>query len=184
MIHKLNSSSYKWIALNLSWSMILGLILPRTPSWGLSVVVGLVVLMIPLLYLLLFERSQLAIKKFFQKASGENTWLIALPTISIVVIFTNIIRALGKKLPTNILEYTLLTVALTWGWFEIAVRSGKHWQAQLSFNSFQATALVISLSVIGIVIGWSIHLSLDGQVLGWLIVLLIASIVAACIPNK
>ena len=185
MILKLRRSSWKWLILNLWWCILIGLILPRTPSWGLPIAIVLAILMIIVLSILLFEQTRQvirgAISKFFKMDSISLALPLTASTFVSVILANRLAKLLSKNLPTNVLEFTLLAISFIWGWLEIAPRTGI--KLQSSFSTFHSIVIILSLSIVGIATGCFIHLNLNGQTLGTLFFLFIGGFLLICIPD-
>jgi hypothetical protein len=179
---KLNISSFKWLTLTLWWCTLLGLILPKTPSWGQPVAIALALLTISLLVLLLTERSRQGISTILGKTPNIDALLIGVPILSATIVFIGIVRFFSRKLPSNVLQFSLLAIIFTWVWLEIAVRTGKKLQLR-SISELKSIIIVLLVSVTGILSGWSIYSSLDGQIFEWFISVLIGGLIVACIPD-
>lgn len=181
MMSKLGRSSWKWLILNLWWCILIGLILPRTPSWGFSIAIVLAISMIIVLSILLFKQTRQAIKGTTSKGFKMDTTSLALPFTTSAVVSVSLSKLLSKNLPTNVLEFTLLAISSIWGWLEIASRTGI--KLQSSFCTFHSIVFILNVSIVGIAIGWFIHLSLNGQTLGTLLFLFIGGFIVANIPD-
>ncbi|MDJ0615474.1 MAG: hypothetical protein QNJ63_01805 [Calothrix sp. MO_192.B10] len=164
MMPKLKLSSWRWLILTLWWCILIGLIVPQTPSWGLPIVIALAMLMVILLSVLLFKQTQQTIRRAIDKIYKIlkiNSMSSNMPsTIITVSCVSSVVVPLSRNIPSNILEFTLLAVSSVWGWLEIATRTGI--KLQPSFSTFHSIVFILGLSIVGIAIGSSIHLSLNG----------------------
>ncbi len=185
MMSKLGTSSCKWLILNLWWCILIGLIIPRIPSWGLPIVIILAISMIIVLSILLFKQTRQAIRGAISKIFKMDSMPLTPPLTMITGLFASLCLSFAqffsKNLPTNVLGFTLLVISSIWGWLEIASRTGI--KLQSSFSTFHSIVIILDVSIVGIAIGWFIHLNLNGQILGALFFVFIGGFIVACIPD-
>ena len=183
---KLGRLNCQLLIFNLWWCILIGLIIPQTPSWGLPIVIVLAISMIIVLSILLFKQTRQAIRGAISKIFKMDSMPLTSPLTMITGVFASLCVSLAlffsKNLPTNILEFTLLVISSIWGWLEIASRTGI--KLQSSFSTFHSIVIILNVSLVGIAIGWLIYVNLNDQILGALFFVFIGSlIVDYCIPD-
>lgn len=178
---KLKLLSWKWLTLNLWWCILIGLILPRTPNWGLPIVIILAISMIIALSIILFEQTWQVIRGAISKTLKVDSMYLPLPLITSTIVSVSLVKLFSKNLPSNVIEFILLAIFSIWGWLEITSRTGI--KLQPSFCTFHSIVIILSVSIVGIAVGQFIHLSLNGQTLGTLFFLFITGFIVTRIPD-
>jgi hypothetical protein len=159
------------LPLNLLWSIIVGLFIPRAPAFGLMILIFL----IPGLIYLNFWMFRRKVRKNSTTSEQDSDrkkvpmWVYYGSTIAVST--THIMR---KTLPESFLGFLVLTVLLGWPWFEISLETSNTYRYFL--NSGKAFTLALFTSSLGLAVGLSVYAVRHTQVMSLFFVLLISSI--------
>jgi hypothetical protein len=159
------------LTLNLLWSIIVGLFIPRTPAFGLMILIFLIPGLIYLNFWIFRRKGRENPAKSEQASNRKKVPLWVYYGSTIAVSTTHIMR---KTLPESFLGFLVLTVLLGWPWFEIILDTSNTYRCFL--NPGKAFTLALCTSSLGLVVGLSVYAVRHTQVMSLFFVLLISSI--------
>ncbi|MEL7332884.1 MAG: hypothetical protein AAFN12_11580 [Cyanobacteria bacterium J06560_2] len=177
ILSKLHTLS--WLILNLGWSTLIGLLLPRTPSFGRPILAAT----IPFMLYGIFVISERNTTEFTQAGKVEPTtdseerqkhvppWVYGSVTLGLTL--KNIIQAVVNE---SLIKFLSLGVLLGWAWFEITWRNAAYFHSFLGRKrSFPAT---LGISTTGLAIGLVIYSIRREQVFSLFLTLIVTSLLA------
>lgn len=171
-----------WLLLTLVWAVIIGLFLPRTPSYGRPILAATFPFLLYGVFAIAAHNTTKAANSESESTADSNrrtqkqvpVWIYG--GVTSAVVLKNVIQAVFDE---SSLEFLVLSILLGWPWFEIAWRSSAYFHRFLGFSrSFLAS---ISLSAVGLGVGLLIYSVKQEQVLSLFLTLTIISFVCASV---
>lgn len=147
-----------WISLNITWSISIGILLPRMPFWGIPVLMIVIGLLLSLIWVQLVQLAQKKELTWFKKPDGK-AWIPGI--LGVVILVRAFAYKLSAFLPDVFYEFILLSIFFGWGWYEIILRTSK----KLLRYYVPTSALFrgVGFSLVGICLGSLIHFSMEGK---------------------
>ena len=163
LTHQNRSKAALWgyISVDVAWSIIIGLLLPRTPAWG-TAISALVAMALTSLILHQLLRLTQSARPMRDKDTPSSAWIPGV--LGAAAFIRVIVRMLSSQVSEAFYEFLILSALCGFFWYAITLTTCIEF-FRFSKNPSYSLLLGIVFSAVGIATGYFIHAVLSGSTL-------------------